>query len=49
MPLADKRISIKKEQILLYSVHNILSLGKMDGKAEPFHEDQLKMNLQSSI
>ena len=45
MPEADKRISIKKEQISSYLVYNIVSLGKMIGKAEPFScrsvEDEL--------
>ena len=40
---------MKKEQISSYLVYNIVSLGKMAGKAKPFHEDQLKMNLQSNI
>ena len=31
---AEKRISIKKEQISSYLVYNIVSLGKMGGKAE---------------
>ena len=35
MPSADERISIKKEQISLYLVYNIVSLGKMAGKTEP--------------
>ena len=30
---ADKRISIQKEQISSYLIYNIVSLGKMGGKA----------------
>ena len=36
MPLADERISIKKEQFSSYLVYNIVSLGKMPGKVELF-------------
>ena len=36
MPEVDKRISRKKEQISSYLVYNIISLGKMAGKAGPF-------------
>ena len=36
MPKADKRASIKKEQISSYLIYNIVSLGKMTEKAEPF-------------
>ena len=36
MPSADERILIKKEQISSYLGYNIVSLGKMVGKAEPF-------------
>ena len=36
MPYADERISIKKEKFPSYLVYNIVSLGKMTGKAEPF-------------
>ena len=32
----DERISIKKEQISSYLVYNVVSLGKMAGKTEPF-------------
>ena len=45
MPEADKKISIKKEQISLYLIYNIVSLGRIGGKAEPFSwrlvEDEL--------
>ena len=34
MPYADKRISIKKEQIYSHLVYNIVSLGKMGGSVE---------------
>ena len=34
--LADGRISIIKEETFSYLVYNIVSLGKMAGKAEPF-------------
>ena len=36
MPEADESISIKKEEISLYLVYNIVSMGKMTEKAEPF-------------
>ena len=45
MPSAGERISIKQEQISSYLVYNIVSLGKMAGKAEHFSwrsvEDEL--------
>ena len=47
--LADRRISIKKEEISLYLVYNIVSLSKLAGKTEPFQEDKLNMNFQSKI
>ena len=34
--LADKSISIKKEKLPSYLVHNIVGLKKMDGKTEQF-------------
>ena len=34
--LADERISVKKEKSSLYLVYNIVSQGKMVGKADPF-------------
>ena len=49
IPEADERVSVKKEQISSYLDYKNVSLGKMAGKAEPFHEDQLKVNLQSNI
>ena len=49
----DKRISIKKEQISLYLVYNIVSLGKMGGKAEPFSwrsvEDELAIKYLENL
>ena len=52
-PEADERISIKKEQISLYLVYNIFSLGKMSGKAEPFSwrsvEDKLAVNYLENL
>ena len=34
--LADGRISIKNEEISSYPVYNIVTLGQMAGKTEPF-------------
>ena len=53
MPSADERISIKKEQISSYLVFNIVSLGKMVGKAEPFSwrsvEDELAVKYLENL
>ena len=53
MSLADKRISIKKEQISSYIVYNIVSLSKMGGKAEPFSwrlvEDELAVKYLENL
>ena len=49
----DKRISIKKEQISLYLVYNIISFCKMGGKAEPFSwrsvEDELAIKYLENL
>ena len=46
----DERISIKKEQISSYLVYNIVSLGRMAGKTEPFSwrsvEDELAVKYE---
>ena len=48
-----KWISIKKEHISLYLVYNIVSLGKMTGKAEPFSwrsvEDELAVKCLENL
>ena len=50
---ADERISTKKERISLYLVYNIVSLGKMTGKAEPFSwrsvEDELAVKYLENL
>ena len=38
-------MSVKQKEISSYLVYNIVSLGKISGKAEPSHEDKLNMNL----
>ena len=37
------------EEISSYLVYNIVSLGKMTEKTEPFQEDKMTMNFQSNI
>ena len=53
MPYADKRISIKKEQISSYPIFNIVSLGKMGGKVERFSwrsvEDELAVKYLQNL
>ena len=53
MPYADERISIKKEKFPSYVVYNIVSLGKMTGKAEPFSwrsvEDKLAVKYLENL
>ena len=53
MPYADERISIKKEKFPSYLVYNIVSLGKMTGKAEPFSwrsvEDKLAVKYLENL
>ena len=55
IPSADERISIsiKKEQISSYLVYNIVSLGKMAGKAESFSwrsvEDELAVKYLENL
>ena len=53
MPSADKRISIKKEQISSYLVYRIVSLAKMAGKAECFSwrslEDELAVKYLENL
>ena len=50
---ADERISIKKEQISSYLVYNIVSLGNMARKAEPFSwrsaEDELAVKYLENL
>ena len=49
--LADGKMSLKRNEISSYLVHNIFRLGKMTGmgkmagKTEPIHGDKLNMNL----
>ena len=45
MPSTDEIISVKKEQISSYPIYNIVSLGKMAGKAEPFSWRSVKGQL----
>ena len=53
MPLADERMSIKKEQISSYPIYNIASLRKMAGKPEPFSwrsvEDKLAVKYLDNL
>ena len=53
MLYADESISIKKEQISSYLVYNIVSVGKMVGKAEPFSwrsaEDELAVKYLENL
>ena len=49
----NERISVKKEQISLYLVYSIFSLGKMAGKAENFSwrsgEDELVVKYLENV
>ena len=53
MPSADERISIEKKQISSYLVYNIISLGKIAGKVEPFSwrsvEDELTVKYLENL
>ena len=49
MPSADEKISIEKERIPSYLVYNIVSLGKMAGKAESFWWRSVEDELCSQI
>ena len=45
----DERIPIKKEQVSSYLVYNIVSLGKMAEKAEPFSWKSVEDERESNI
>ena len=49
MPKADKTISIKKNKFLRTQFTILSVLARWVEKQNLFHEDQLKMNLQSNI
>ena len=53
MPSTDEILLIKKKQISSYLVYNIVSMGKMAGKADPFSwrsvEDELAVKYLGNL